>query len=693
MTVTVVEDPTALRDPVADFYARAELQEAEQEEDDKKWLLKAAVVLGAAFLVWRGVQAHLMRQERPGDVDSAMRRAWVGGAKKAWEAAASEVMASAYRRGAGKVLTEEQLYMAAMAHVELLGKHIYDTSSEAVREGFIAQLNKGVQENLAWQRAIEGMGLDSRQMRSYVMALSDTAGYQTQVIPSGLSSKVDKMLIDRGDRIAQNELWTGRSMAKSLAWSFLKSSELLPEDSQKIWRTAEDEGVCDICRPMDGKSVGVDEDFRTSEGRVYAPTAHPNCRCDIEISYPEEVEKAYRTWNETKVKRDREGQFSRVEERVRTISADEETEIPAFAGTTQSVEVPIFSGTSAATVVPVYTGSEMVTDFPVFTQLEEIVSTEIPVYTEAAVPTFASVEAPVYTEAAAPTFASVEAPVFTGVEAPPAPVQAKQATRISTPHYIDANDITLSDRSYGGASFELAPSLQLNEQGTVHAIQQILADNLNLRSQIAQMYKKRQRETLGNSMQARAAWQSVQLDAVDRLEGRSLERFYAEFFTDAQGEMSERRMREEIAEEIQEETALGVAITKRLSDDGLIDFEIEYRDQVESMIDQLDDLTKALSGEIVPEPGIVIFPKGYDIDDQGFKTGKYKISKVVGLDIQRAIADHTPLPHDYYRIDRDREYWNVGEVVYALMGLEQLISFTALGIHRINVIMVEPVEE
>lgn len=46
----------------------------------------------------------------------------------------------------------------------------------------------------------------------------------------------------------------------------------------KTWVTADDERVCPICGALDGRTVGLDEEF--SPG-IYAPPAHPNCRCTI----------------------------------------------------------------------------------------------------------------------------------------------------------------------------------------------------------------------------------------------------------------------------------------------------------------------------------------------------------------------------------------------------------------------------
>ena len=43
--------------------------------------------------------------------------------------------------------------------------------------------------------------------------------------------------------------------------------------------------ACEICQPMDGEIVGLDESFSSGDD---APPAHPNCRCLVKILMPEE---------------------------------------------------------------------------------------------------------------------------------------------------------------------------------------------------------------------------------------------------------------------------------------------------------------------------------------------------------------------------------------------------------------------
>ena len=64
----------------------------------------------------------------------------------------------------------------------------------------------------------------------------------------------------------------------------------------KVWCTADDERVCEICGGMEGKRIAMDEDFdyktrlqAANPGIRRTPPAHPGCRCTViyeEISPP-----------------------------------------------------------------------------------------------------------------------------------------------------------------------------------------------------------------------------------------------------------------------------------------------------------------------------------------------------------------------------------------------------------------------
>jgi hypothetical protein len=47
----------------------------------------------------------------------------------------------------------------------------------------------------------------------------------------------------------------------------------------KVWFTNNDDLVCEICGPLNGEEVGIDDSWDSDDGPVDNPPAHVNCRC------------------------------------------------------------------------------------------------------------------------------------------------------------------------------------------------------------------------------------------------------------------------------------------------------------------------------------------------------------------------------------------------------------------------------
>ena len=79
----------------------------------------------------------------------------------------------------------------------------------------------------------------------------------------------------RAQRIAVTEITRTYAQANQLAGEDLR--EAFPGVAViKIWNTNNDDRVCEICGPLDGKEVGIDENFTTD---IANPPAHVHCRC------------------------------------------------------------------------------------------------------------------------------------------------------------------------------------------------------------------------------------------------------------------------------------------------------------------------------------------------------------------------------------------------------------------------------
>ena len=128
------------------------------------------------------------------------------------------------------------------------------------------------------------VGLTRRQAQT-------TKNFYDSLIEDGYSEKraherqlvyAAKVHRRRAALIAQTEM----AYAYSAGWHATVQQNVedgvLPPDTKKVWLTAEDEKVCDVCGAMNGETVLWNEPF--SNGSEYPP-AHPNCRCHHKIEF------------------------------------------------------------------------------------------------------------------------------------------------------------------------------------------------------------------------------------------------------------------------------------------------------------------------------------------------------------------------------------------------------------------------
>lgn len=87
----------------------------------------------------------------------------------------------------------------------------------------------------------------------------------------------------RAYTIARTELATAYNTGAHEGTKQAQAAGLIGE-VVKVWSTADDERVCRICGELDGKEVGMDEEFegasRTWSTRLHPPL-HPSCRCGV----------------------------------------------------------------------------------------------------------------------------------------------------------------------------------------------------------------------------------------------------------------------------------------------------------------------------------------------------------------------------------------------------------------------------
>lgn len=129
--------------------------------------------------------------------------------------------------------------------------------------------------------------------------------YYTSMVENGLS---EKAALDKSIKYgARQHRYRGYNIARTeLAFAYNKGEDFgvrqaidhgLMGYTRKVWCTADDERVCEICGKLEGKTIEMDDDFdfytklaTNNPGIRRTPPAHPSCRCTLiyeEVSPPD----------------------------------------------------------------------------------------------------------------------------------------------------------------------------------------------------------------------------------------------------------------------------------------------------------------------------------------------------------------------------------------------------------------------
>lgn len=137
------------------------------------------------------------------------------------------------------------------------------------------------------------IGLDPNRVRR-------ADNFWQSLVEQGVSDKdiqrrvgrfMDALLRERAETIARNEIHKAAGAGQQAAWESAAQQGLLDRtEYSKVWITTWDEALCDLCEPMDGQSVGMDESFDTPNGPQDWPDMHVNCRCTAVLVKTDDVE-------------------------------------------------------------------------------------------------------------------------------------------------------------------------------------------------------------------------------------------------------------------------------------------------------------------------------------------------------------------------------------------------------------------
>lgn len=124
--------------------------------------------------------------------------------------------------------------------------------------------------------------------------------YRLGMVANGMSENdanaraetyANKLLKYRTQMIARTESRMAINQGQLLIWQEGMRQGYIAKDSFKVWVV--DGDPCEICEPMDGVSVPVDDAWQVDFGKqgilpIYNPTeTHPHCMCGMELIFKE----------------------------------------------------------------------------------------------------------------------------------------------------------------------------------------------------------------------------------------------------------------------------------------------------------------------------------------------------------------------------------------------------------------------
>lgn len=288
----LAQDPTALVDPT--ILAEQDLVKQEEAVRSGHGVVPVAVGLGAAYLVYRAYMARRMKEvvvKKGGDVDhrfllAAASLVWNSFIPR-WVSMTAPYLVAGYLEGikdakAGDV-PPDVLRTIARGYAEELGNHINLVSAEAVVSGFNAQVNRKVPPFLAAKRVTDAYGVPKRGMNALVNVWTseEKARVSDRPLPSSKEERSKALTAAqntlRARQVGDNEEWAARTQAKQIVWMYGVDKGTIPSNARRVWITADDERVCEVCGPLDGKAAPVGEQFKTSLGKFWTPPTHVNC--------------------------------------------------------------------------------------------------------------------------------------------------------------------------------------------------------------------------------------------------------------------------------------------------------------------------------------------------------------------------------------------------------------------------------
>jgi len=241
---------------------------------------RLAQQLQAGFLVYRQLMSDELRKSP--DKDPRVIKEMHGRLKDYWGVIFTPNIEDGFRIQASD-LDREFTRVAAGKYSGTLDKQINQVSDKAFQQAYRAGLNKGWERAEAWDKASNAWGLDPARMRRWIVGAPGPSDnlYDTRMHTGG-EGALSSMIESRAKIIGDHEAHTIVHLGQQAEWKQKQDAGYLPKDAVKRFVTAQDELVCNICGPLNNRTIPLDQTFKG----FFMPPMHINCRCTVVIDDP-----------------------------------------------------------------------------------------------------------------------------------------------------------------------------------------------------------------------------------------------------------------------------------------------------------------------------------------------------------------------------------------------------------------------
>jgi hypothetical protein len=169
----------------------------------------------------------------------------------------------------------------AQNHLAQIVRPFIDDAKEIIAEIVGDAVNGKYTYASAAREIRDTIGLDPRRyeaLQNYEASLVEL-GVSGEALDGKLARYERTLLKSRSETIARTEIMRAATSGQREAWEEAARQGLIRRDEwNRVWKTTDDERLCDECGPMDEEWVAFNDEFEGGD-----PPKHPNCRCTIKL--------------------------------------------------------------------------------------------------------------------------------------------------------------------------------------------------------------------------------------------------------------------------------------------------------------------------------------------------------------------------------------------------------------------------